>query len=103
MIDNIAKYKLPTFKSEGDQSWRLAAACRGADLNLFFPQRGGSLIDAYEMCDRCPVATECLANGMTECAGVWGGASRLERRRLLGENVKKRMRPRSTAQTGGAL
>jgi WhiB family redox-sensing transcriptional regulator len=64
--------------------WRELAACRGADLNLFFPGRGESAEPARRICARCPVRGPCLdyavSNRLTH--GVWGGLSERERRAL---------------------
>lgn len=59
-------------------SWRTDAACRDADPDLFFPERGGfayntAIGEARKFCDRCPVRTECLDFGRGESYGIWGG------------------------------
>jgi WhiB family redox-sensing transcriptional regulator len=57
--------------------WRELAACKGMNLNMFFPvaQDCGSWAEAKEVCARCPVTDECrqyaLDNGIHD--GVWGG------------------------------
>jgi len=64
--------------------WRELAACRGADLNLFFPARGGSAEPARQVCAACPVRQPCLdyavSNAITD--GIWGGLTERERRAL---------------------
>ena len=64
--------------------WRELAACRGADLNLFFPTRGGSAEPARQVCAACPVRQPCLdyavSNAITD--GIWGGLTERERRAL---------------------
>ena len=69
--------------------WREHAACRDSDPDLFFPigTTGQALdqIDAAKgVCDRCPVAVDCLEFALVtnQEAGVWGGTSEDERRRL---------------------
>jgi WhiB family redox-sensing transcriptional regulator len=62
--------------------WRLAAACRGLDTKLFFPERGEDQYEAKIVCANCPVRAECLAAGINEKTGVWGGTSERERRAL---------------------
>jgi WhiB family redox-sensing transcriptional regulator len=62
--------------------WRLSAACRGLDTNLFFPERGETQFEAKTVCAHCPVRAECLADGINEKTGVWGGTSERERRTL---------------------
>jgi WhiB family redox-sensing transcriptional regulator len=64
------------------QNWRLAAACRGLDPKLFFPERGEDASTAKAVCARCPVRAECLADGFAEKSGIWGGTSERERRQL---------------------
>lgn len=63
-------------------AWHQEAACRGADPDLFFPERGQSVAPARELCDRCPVRAECLDVGLGERFGIWGGTSERERRHL---------------------
>lgn len=66
-------------------SWRLQAACRGADPNLFFPEKGKpTFLAAVEYCDRCPVAAECLdyAMGYRFLQGIFGGTTEQDRRRM---------------------
>jgi WhiB family transcriptional regulator, redox-sensing transcriptional regulator len=64
--------------------WREQAACRGTDLNLFFPGRGESAGAAQQVCARCPVRQPCLdyaiSNAITQ--GIWGGLTERERRAL---------------------
>lgn len=68
--------------------WRIRAQCNGADPELFFPMRGLSgrggqtrrTIQQY--CEQCPVIDECLAEGMQERFGVWGGKTPEERKAI---------------------
>ncbi|MCO8127862.1 WhiB family transcriptional regulator [Acidimicrobiia bacterium EGI L10123] len=59
-------------------------ACRGADPDLFFPDRGESLEPAKRICSECVVRDECLEHALAsgERFGVWGGTSERERRRI---------------------
>lgn len=61
-----------------DRWWRLAA-CKGADVNLFFPDgSGNSKYDiAKEYCDQCPVTAECLEDALIAGIkhGMWGGTT----------------------------
>jgi hypothetical protein len=50
-------------------------------LELFFPD-GGDTRRAKAFCAGCPVWEECLAYGLEEDHGVWGGLNRAERARL---------------------
>jgi WhiB family redox-sensing transcriptional regulator len=69
--------------------WRLAAACRSADPDLFFPLSSSGLsLDqvalAKEVCAGCGVRAECLAFALrtNQAHGVWGGMSEQERQLL---------------------
>ena len=69
--------------------WRDYAACRDADPELFFPDGDirsarARVQKAKLICRGCPVRAACLhwalANGQE--AGIWGGLTEDERRRL---------------------
>jgi len=67
--------------------WRLLAACRQADPELFFPvSASGPSLDqvtqAKVICAGCPVRRQCLAfaRDTRQDHGVWGGMSEEERR-----------------------
>ncbi|MEU9201633.1 WhiB family transcriptional regulator [Streptomyces sp. NPDC048332] len=71
------------------ENWRMRAACREDDPDLFFPigSTGPALVQTEEakaVCRGCPVRRECLRwaldNGQD--AGVWGGLDETERRAL---------------------
>jgi WhiB family redox-sensing transcriptional regulator len=59
------------------EPWRDAAACKGMDPDLFYPERGQNAdsVQARRVCAGCPVRAECgtwaIENG--EHDGVWGG------------------------------
>ncbi|WP_329170520.1 WhiB family transcriptional regulator [Streptomyces sp. NBC_01685] len=83
-------------------NWRMHAACREEDPDLFFPigSSGPALVQAEEakaVCGICPVREQCLEwvleNGQD--AGVWGGMDENERRAL------KRRRARQQARSHG--
>ena len=79
--------------------WRYRAACRGADLDLFFPGRGESAEPARRVCARCPVREPCLdyalRHGITH--GVWGGLAERDRRALRSRRVGAVRRERDEA------
>jgi WhiB family redox-sensing transcriptional regulator len=60
------------------------AACRSADLALFFPQRGQPTTPAKAICAGCPELVVCRtwAVGQPDLVGVWGATSEDERRTL---------------------
>ena len=64
--------------------WMVRAACRGQPLDLFFPSLGGNAAKARVICATCSVRQECLSYALAdpESAGVWGGISERERRKL---------------------
>lgn len=69
-------------------SWQDQAACRGADPQLFFPERSwdskDQVAEAKQICASCPVREDCLDRALAdnEQWGVWGGLTQSERRRL---------------------
>ncbi|MGQ0849501.1 MAG: WhiB family transcriptional regulator [Actinomycetota bacterium] len=73
----------------GELSWQDYANCRGADADLFFPERGASTRKAKAICQACDVKGECLdfaiVNG--EKFGIWGGLSERERRRVRRQRI----------------
>lgn len=69
-------------------NWRLAAACRSIDPDLFFPvsSKGKSAEDvaaAKAVCGRCLVQRECLTFALRtrQAHGIWGGLTEEERER----------------------
>ena len=68
----------------GDLSWQDGANCKGANADLFFPERGASTRTAKGICRECNVRQECLEFAITtgEKFGIWGGMSERERRRV---------------------
>ena len=88
--------QVPTALEHGD-TWRDRAVCRNEEPELFFPigNTGPALLqieEAKAVCRRCPVMEECLqwALEMGEDAGVWGGLSEDERRRLRRRAARSR-------------
>ena len=71
------------------EDWRDRASCRDTSPELFFPiGTTGLALDqidaAKQVCDECPVTNQCLefALATNQEAGVWGGTTEEERRRL---------------------
>ena len=79
--------KLVEALAVGELSWQDYANCRGADADLFFPERGASTRKAMAICGECQVRAECLdfAIEVGEKFGIWGGMSERERRRVRRE------------------
>jgi WhiB family redox-sensing transcriptional regulator len=67
-----------------DLDWHDDAACRGLDLEIFFPLNDDRTPEAKFVCSTCPVQTECLEYAMEakEKWGTWGGLTEKERRSL---------------------
>lgn len=70
----------PIMRSVPDMSWTADAACRGTDVNYFYPNVNGAPAVALKerakwMCQGCPVRLQCLeaAEANYERFGVWGG------------------------------
>ncbi len=71
------------------EDWRAQAACRQVDPDLFFPVGNtGTAVDQIEaakaVCRQCEAQPACLdfALATNQEAGVWGGTSEEERRKL---------------------
>lgn len=67
-----------------DHRWQDEALCAQIDIDLFFPDKGGSVLAAKRICAQCPVTRECLDDALAhnDRFGVWGGLSEQERRRM---------------------
>lgn len=70
--------------SLADTSWMEDGACRDAEVDLWFVERGESSAPAREICARCPVADRCLEYALAHHIkhGIWGGLTERERRRM---------------------
>lgn len=66
------------------QDWAPQAACRGVEPDALFVQ-GAAQQQAKQVCGRCPVIAECLADALDNRIefGVWGGMTERERRAML--------------------
>lgn len=67
------------------QAWQNSALCRQIDSgDLFFPEKGGSALEAKRICLACDVRAECLDYALTndERFGVYGGTTPAERDKL---------------------
>ena len=70
-----------------DLSWQDGANCKGANADLFFPERGASTRTAKSICRECVVRADCLEFAIStgEKFGIWGGMSERERRKVRKE------------------
>jgi hypothetical protein len=62
--------------------WVSRARCGDADPEAFYTPQGGDVLPAKQICWPCPVRVECLAAGIDETHGVWGGLTESERRQV---------------------
>lgn len=65
--------------------WRMLGECRGLDPDIFYPDDDDEADLAKEICERCGVRDSCLEHALArrEKAGVWGGRTERERRRII--------------------
>ncbi len=65
-------------------AWHALANCRGADPDLFFPERGDRPAQALAYCAGCPARSQCLDSALevASTSGVWGGTTGAGRRGL---------------------
>jgi WhiB family transcriptional regulator, redox-sensing transcriptional regulator len=85
-----------------EYGWQWRAACRGEDTSLFFAPNYPETKEektirerqAKGICSRCPVRIECLeyAIRIREPHGIWGGLNEMERRILIRERERGRLR-----------
>lgn len=63
----------------------MLGACRGLDASIFYPEREEDAEVAKQVCNECGVQRACLDYALRERekAGVWGGATERDRRRIL--------------------
>ncbi len=66
------------------EDWAPFAACRKTEPDALFVQ-GAAQQQAKQICLRCPVVRECLADALDNRTefGVWGGMTERERRAML--------------------
>ncbi len=71
--------------SAHELEWRMLGACRGLDASIFYTDDEADAAAAKEVCGECGVRETCLEYALShrEKAGVWGGATERERRRML--------------------
>jgi WhiB family redox-sensing transcriptional regulator len=89
-------------------SWRVKAACRSSDPDLFFPigTTGGAkeqIVAAKHICQACGVAQQCLEFALltNQESGIWGGLSEDERRKVRARQAQSA--PAAPAARGASL
>ena len=99
MTARLPRYRNLAAPARFAARWRQQAACRGIDLEVFFPERGESAEPARQVCAACPVRRPCLdyaiINRITH--GIWGGLTERERRALRSGWVRASRRERDRA------
>lgn len=83
---------MPGRNPTDDEKWKLKAACRGLDPNLFFPVQGhpaSQMEKAQSVCAQCRVNGECdeyaeralvLDDHTFPARGTWAGRSEKQRK-----------------------
>lgn len=68
-------------------AWTVEALCAQSDPDAWWPEKGGSARLAVRICQGCPVRHKCLelALARPERAGIWGGTTPNQRRRMARE------------------
>jgi len=71
--------------SAHELEWRMLGACRGLEAAIFYPDNEEDAEAAKTVCSECGVKQACLDYALSkrEKAGVWGGATEKDRRRIL--------------------
>jgi WhiB family transcriptional regulator, redox-sensing transcriptional regulator len=96
--------RTPSTPAPPSAAWRYRAACRGADLEVFFPGRGESAEPARQICARCPVRQPCLdyaiSHGIVD--GIWGGLAERDRRPLRSRHAGAARQERNEAITAAS-
>ena len=73
-------------------TWRKQAACRGLDVEAFYPvsEDEADAAEAKAICDVCPFRQACLEHALAhrEREGVWGGTTERELRRIVRQRRK---------------
>jgi len=63
--------------------WAQHAACKGTPTRWWYPNRGDDTRPAKQLCQTCPVRTQCYETALQTPArydhGIWGGTSKKQR------------------------
>jgi WhiB family redox-sensing transcriptional regulator len=72
--------------------WWDLGACRGLDASVFYPDDDEGADVAKAVCASCSVQSACLDYALSERekAGVWGGATERDRRRMIRQRRRAR-------------
>jgi len=75
---------------------KIEKACKGLDINIFYPVGGEGVAEAKAICNKCTVKTECLKYALEygENEGIWGGETERSRASMMKQlNIKAKPRP----------
>ena len=104
MTAHPPRHRTPATPVPAPAGWREGAACRGTDLEVFFPGRGEPAEPARRICAACPVRQPCLdyaiGHGITH--GIWGGLTERDRRALRTRQAGAARRERDAAIAAAA-
>lgn len=82
----MSKTEIPHYRGGNDKRWMESGVCHTVKVNMF-PHDKDEVGKgrAKSVCRPCPVKQPCLdyALAHNEDAGVWGGVSERERRKML--------------------
>ena len=76
--------------SLNELKWFDLGACRGLDSAVFYPDDETGAESAKSVCGSCAVQSTCLEYALSsrEKAGIWGGATERDRRRIIRQRRK---------------
>lgn len=85
-------------------SWQEDAACRDADIGVFFSLDDEDQRAAQELCKTCPVQQDCLRFAIEnrEMYGIWGGMQESDRRSLIRERRREQRERRKRREQEAA-
>lgn len=98
------RHRTPALPVPALAGWRYRAACRGTDLQVFFPGRGEPAEPARQICAACPVRQPCLDYALSHAIthGIWGGLTERDRRPLRVHHTTAARRERDQAIAAAA-
>lgn len=81
-----------------ERNWRVDAACKDSDPEIFFPVATAGQVAEKQMraakvvCWTCPVRAECLEDALAsgQDYGIWGGVSETDRRLIAKKQGRRR-------------
>ena len=98
------RHRTPATPAPAPAGWRERAACRGTNLEVFFPGRGEPAEPARRICACCAVRQPCLdyaiSHGIVD--GIWGGLAGRDRRALRSRHAGSARRERDAAIAAAA-